>query len=395
MPESINIRQKVRDELSRIAAGGAPDGIDLTTFGIYEPVIREAYTLYAETGLAGVRAYIATEAIAPLVAGDPTVTKNARYTLHWASEALTPQPPIEWVVTELFSAGSVSLIVGEGGCGKTWALLDCAVSVALGQPWLEHAVQGVAVLIVDEESGPRRLARRLGDVLRGHAAGPETPIAYITLARFDLGKAEDIRALEAAIIEAHARLVIIDALADVMLGRDENTVKEVQPIFVALRGIAEAQQAAIVIIHHTNRAGRYRGSTAIKGAVDLLLLVENDNAGLLTFKSDKARDVQSVHFSTQMHFLQERFYLTSATAAAPPPVFNKGELFVLRYLQQHGPAEISAITSAADTCSSGTARNAVYALASKGLTTRVDSGGQGQAASYDLTDAGIAVCTDL
>jgi RecA-family ATPase len=71
--------------------------------------------------------------------------------------------------------------------------------------------------------------------------------------------------------------VIVDALADVMPGRDENAVKDTAPIFLTLRKIAEETQCAIIVIHHSNKTGGYRGSSAIKGAIDLLLSVEKKN----------------------------------------------------------------------------------------------------------------------
>ncbi|MCX6065491.1 MAG: AAA family ATPase, partial [Chloroflexi bacterium] len=214
-----------------------------------------------------------------------------RYVLRSAFDALQPQPPIEWIVDKLFSAGSVSLVVGEAGSKKTWSLIDLAVAIANGETWLHFPTTPGAVLIVDEESGQRRLARRLGDALRGHDAGHATPLYYVSLAAFDFGKADDVNQLHSLITQTGARFVVIDALADVMPGRDENAVQFVQPVFIALRKVAELTQAAIVIIHHSNKAGGYRGSTAIKGAVDLMLQVESQpESPNIDFKTEKARD---------------------------------------------------------------------------------------------------------
>ncbi len=101
---------------------------------------------------------------------DPTTPQKPRFTVYSATDALEPQPPIDWIIESLFSAGSVSAIYGEGGSKKTYAMLDAAVCVAIGAQWLDLATSKSAVLIVDEESGRRRLSRRLGDVLRGHMA---------------------------------------------------------------------------------------------------------------------------------------------------------------------------------------------------------------------------------
>ena len=309
-------------------------------------------------------------------------------TLYHASDALKPQAPLDWIVQDILSAGSVSMLVGDAGSGKTYMALDLAVSVARSKPWLGYAVNGGPVLWVDEESGNRRLSLRLGDVLRGHDAGPETPIAYTTLNRFDLWQQGDVFALAAAILRHKARLVVFDALMELLPGRDENTVKDVLPGLLALRNIAEATGAALLVIHHANKAGGYRGSSAIKGAVDLLLTVENNGAGVVTVKSDKARDVDSVKFAALMNFGPDAFNLSPAIAQASKPVFGKGEKHVLLYLFQHGPASVETIAAAADICAPGTARNAVYTLAEKGLVARQDDGARGAAAVYQLTPAG-------
>jgi RecA-family ATPase len=61
-----------------------------------------------------------------------------RFKITWAAEALQPQPPIPWIIEKLFAAGSVNLLVGEAGSKKTYALIDAAVCVACGKPWLEY-----------------------------------------------------------------------------------------------------------------------------------------------------------------------------------------------------------------------------------------------------------------
>lgn len=310
-----------------------------------------------------------------------------RYTLHNAAEALEPQPPIEWVIDRLFSAGSVSILFGEPGSKKTYALLDAAVCVAHGVKWLDFDTRQSPVLIIDEESGRRRMNRRLGDVLRGHMADGSTPIQYTTLERFQVAQVADALAIEAAIEESAARFVLIDALADVMSGADENAVKDTQPIFIALRGIAERTQAAIVVIHHSNKIGGYRGSTAIKGAVDLLLVAQSkpDDA-LINFSFDKARDVEPFKFAARAVFDADQVYLSAAEPVKAEHKLSKSQEYVIGYLAEHGPSLIKDIMDNADVCSESTAKSAVYALAKMRMIKRVDGGGPGATARYALAE---------
>lgn len=304
--------------------------------------------------------------------------------IHTAAEAMKPQPPIKWIVEGLFSQGSVSLIVGEGGSKKTYFMLDCGVCVALGEPWIGMQTTKSKVLIIDEESGNRRIKRRLYELINGHNTNGRLPLKYTTLHQFNLRHQSELKSLNETIIETKAKLVVIDALADVMIGGDENSVRDVQPIFQGLRSIAEKRQAAIVLIHHAGKAGGYRGSTAMHGAVDLMMRVESKSTSpSVDVESVKTRDVDPFTFAAQIHFEDEKVWFTEALFTKDEKL-NKGERYVMRYLNQHGKSWLADIKVNADTCSPITAGKGVYSLAERGLIERVDSGGRGSKAMYDI-----------
>jgi len=323
--------------------------------------------------------------------GEPSSTDEgmpSRIKIRDAAYALQEQPPVNFIVDKLFSPGSVSLVVGPPGIGKTFAMLHCGVCVGLGQPWLDMDTRKVGVLIIDEESGERRMARRLGDVLRGAFGKDDTPIKYISLAQFNLREAGDALLLQAVIEEVRAGFVLIDALADIMPGGDENAVKDVQPVMMRLRKIADDTGAGIVLIHHANKAGDYRGSTAISGAVDLLLMVDGKSGSkYLNFDIKKARDVEPFKFSAMLHFTENQVYLTSYESQERPHL-GKAQEYVIRHLLQQGATTITEIALHADTCSDVAARKAVYNLAGVAMVERVDTGGPGERATYNLTDKG-------
>ncbi len=312
-----------------------------------------------------------------------------RYEVLNAANFFEPQAPIEWTVDGLISEGSVSVVFGEPGCGKTWALFDLAVCVARGDAWLTMATKKGAVLIIDEESGRRRLSRRMGEVMRGHDAGPDTPIMGVSLAAFDLGSADDLAEIRALIIRNKIKMVIVDALADVMPGRDENAVKDTAPIFLSLRKIAEETQAAIIVIHHSNKGGGYRGSSSIKGAIDLLLNVEKKNeSNNMTFKTEKARDTTAGAFGATMNFDGGKFWLTASEYDRNTALYKNGELYVMRYLKASGTGTQADIQGSADGCTENQARLSVYKLVNMGLVERINAGGAGIKAIFALTDKG-------
>lgn len=318
--------------------------------------------------------------------------EKTRYDLLTAADFITEQAPIIWAVDGLISDGSVNVFFGEAGCGKTWALLDLAACIATGAPWLGMTTTAGAVLIVDEESGRRRLSRRMSEVMKGHEIGAEAPIMAVSLSAFDLGNKEDIAELRALIIRKKIHLVIIDALADVMPGRDENAVKDTAPIFLSLRAVAEETQAAIIVIHHSNKMGGYRGSSAIKGAIDLLLSVEKKNDGkVINFRTEKARDTTAGAFAAEMNFIDGKFFLSESEFEKTAQAYSKGDRFVMRYLLEHGESSVKDISDNADTCATTTARNCIYALADKFIIERTNGGGKGSGAMYNLTEKGRTI----
>ena len=311
---------------------------------------------------------------------------SPRFIVRNAAFALSSQPPINWVVEHIISEGSVSVFYGEPGSKKTYALISLSVCVALGRPWLGHVSHPRNVLIVDDESGERRLTLRIGAALRGEFGDEDTPLEYVSLAGLKLDNKKDVEELQNLIEEHKTGLLIIDALADVMEG-DENSKQDTQPVFSVLRMMAEETNTAIIVIHHSNKSGGYRGSSAIKGALDLMVKIESENdSNWLNFKSEKTRDAESVKFAGVATWSEEQFYLSPADGSEKPRTQSKSQEYVINLLTKKGASSVSEIMDHADICSPEAARRAVYALASEKVIKRVNSGGQGKAAIYSLVE---------
>lgn len=386
--------------LSRALVGQPPDPAEyrsrsaiLAAFAIGTANGRgphDALDSYLRTALAPTEAERWRQAIAAAdPACEPSETGTPRYTVHWAAEALEPQPPMSWSVESHASAGSVGMVVGPPATIKTYSMLDQLVHVALGLPWLGFPVQQGTTLIIDEESGQRRLRRRLAEVMRAHDAPADMPLAYVSLAGFNLRDSEDIAHVDRLVSDLRPSIVLIDALVDVMPGGDENAVSDTQPVMLAARRIAEAYETHVQFIHHANRAGGYRGSSAIPAALDVMLKVERSKTGPeLTFTTEKTRDGDNFMYTATPIFNTEAgtFDLLRSEAAAAPLRFSKPESYVIRYLTARGQAWLADIEENADACSASAAKKAVYALVDRGVVKRCDGGGSGSKAKYELVD---------
>ena len=315
-----------------------------------------------------------------------------RYQIKSAADAMQAQPPIDWIIDKLFSVGSLSLVVGAPGSKKTYSMLSAGVCVALGKPWLGMTVKQSDVLIIDEESGERRLARRLSEVIRGELGDEKTPLRYVSLAGFNLQEPKHVEELKTLIAVCQAKFIVIDALADIMPGADENLVRDVIPVFLALRKVADETHSAIALIHHNNKQGNYRGSTAISGAVDLLLQVDSkQSTSTVDFSTIKARDIEPFRFAGESHFGNGEFWLSlttpaQKTASKIPAAYT----LVLQVLKDKGIASRSTLKQAAagasPSFSGGTIDNAINDLSQDGFIYRTNpnQSGRGVEALYAM-----------
>ncbi len=311
---------------------------------------------------------------------------------HTAAEALQPRPPVDWLLDGKIRAGSVVVLAGDPGGGKTWLVLNLALCIATGAAWLGIKTKCAPVLWVDAESGMTRMCDRVKAAIDGLQVGAAVPFWFVTPSDrlFDLRKGGDIDTLTAAVMETGAGLVVIDALVDVMPGGDENSVQDVGPLMLALRRLADQTGATVLLIHHNNKAGGYRGSTAIAGALDALLSLtpngtpENGYRDV-TVKTEKARDTEPWQIGARLTWSDGAFW-SAALAPDNQPRLSNTQALVLNLL----PEGNSAVTVTASDLAYGapngvspnSIRRALYDLEKKGLVRRANDGGRGKKATY-------------
>ena len=94
--------------------------------------------------------------------------------------------------------------------------------------------------------------------------------------------------------DARLGLIVFDTFARVMLGGDENSVKDVGTVIAAAQRMQEATGAAVLFLHHGNKArGDLRGSTAFLGALDTSVKAERTSDGkgqIVTLSCEKQKD---------------------------------------------------------------------------------------------------------
>ena len=180
---------------------------------------------------------------------------------------VVPKDP-EWVWNDHIPVGSVSLITGDPGIGKTYVLLWLACTLAAGGWWPDRTpVTPGKVLYVDAENGADEIKRRLA--AQGFEAWDRFRVALMR----DFSRTpnlqfheEFIDYLKDAIRRFRPRWVIIDPLV-AFHSLNENIATAVRELMVVLNKLAAEHDLAITFVQHPNRLeiGRIHIPPAARG----------------------------------------------------------------------------------------------------------------------------------
>jgi AAA domain len=192
--------------------------------------------------------------------------------------------PVMWLWPGRLAAGKLALLVGDPGLGKSWITLDVAARLSAGRAMPDNAPAGPPgdVILLSAEDG-------LADTIRPRLDALGADVARVHhLAVLQSGDAEravqltDIAALDCAIRETGARLIIIDPIAAYLGSTDAHRDAEVRGLMAPLAALAERTDAAILGVMHlaksTQRPAIYRavGSIAFAAAARTVLAVAAD-----------------------------------------------------------------------------------------------------------------------
>ncbi len=179
-------------------------------------------------------------------------------------------PELDYVVEEVLPSGSACLLSGREKSGKGLLALDFCISIAMAEPFLYRAVtEGPTIYCAAEENirdVRARVARRLGD--RRDAPFYILPLDGSTGDRLQLEDPLGMQRLRDMVEEIQPRVLVLDTLRELHSSR-EDLSDEMGPLLRPVRQLAHQTGTTIVVNHHQNKGGLFRGSTAIRAAFDL------------------------------------------------------------------------------------------------------------------------------
>ncbi len=179
-------------------------------------------------------------------------------------------PELEYVVEEILPSGSACLLSGREKSGKGLLSLDFCISIALAEPFLDRAVlEGPAIYCAAEENlrdVRARVAQRLG--IRRNVPFYVLPLDGSTGDRLQLEDPVAMLRLLMMVEKIQPRVVVLDTLRELHSCR-EDLSDEMGPLLRPVRQLAHQTGTTVVVNHHQNKGGGFRGSTAIRAAFDL------------------------------------------------------------------------------------------------------------------------------
>ena len=214
-------------------------------------------------------------------------------------------PPPRPIVEGLLYEGML-LFGGKSKRGKSWLMLDLALSVATGsRVWRHFEVpEPQPVLYIALEDGRSRIQRRLNDIRPGVRANGYLHLLY----SFPLLNNGGLEELQRYIESGRYRLIIIDVLARVepaaKRGSDK-TYLDIYRMFAPLQDLHRQHPQCLAMITHLRKAeaddifDTLHGSVAYQGVQDALWVLERppaDSVGILHTRQNDGAE-QSLHLS--------------------------------------------------------------------------------------------------
>ena len=235
-------------------------------------------------------------------------------------------PPVSYIVEDLIEAGTITMVSGKEKIGKTYVLMNLALCMAAGLPWLGMQTMQDAkgnILWINLDMPRNTTMRRINQISNGIEESWEIrkPDLFKNFGMMDgqlfrdygyknriqfYSASDAVDCLREYMIENNVKVCFIDNLVQIEGSAEENKANDIQAVFSGLKQLRDETDCAFIVIHHTTKNGdRGRGSSAIFGETDLNLQLDpctepNENALLL--RMEGARNTASHEIGMTKHF---------------------------------------------------------------------------------------------
>lgn len=260
-----------------------------------------------------------------------------------------PSPPIGWVASELWPAGELGVIGGDGGGMKTTVATHISAAIAGGYRVFDRfETIRRPVIIVSAEDPIGITSMRLEALARGHGWDRTRVLKNVHLIADgdpSLASLSFRRHLLQEVARLRAGFVVLDPWAELIDG-EENSNSEARSAIKYMREITRVAETAVCVVHHAGKAGqdkrtldRIRGATALPNAARVIFFFEwrDDGIGVENLKQSRAPRLSPFTIERDIHSRPENrgdwISARLTVGAADEHALTRADRFVLAQLK--------------------------------------------------------------
>lgn len=273
--------ENTRSYLRNLIYGNPPNGIRPHDCGEWSDVIEEIEKAYQQGGMDPVaRIILDFPGLAQIASTDPqkkVVFKPLTF------EQLLMLPPKVWIIENIIGLGDLGMIFGEAGSGKTFVVIDLLISAALGEQWAGHfTVKRPLNVAYCAGEGASGLKDRFFTAAGWRNLGPADLAKLLIYTTVPQLYVDDYQTIYQFVDEFKDEnrpldLLVIDTFHSATVNADENSAKDASKVLAAMKYAIKELSCAVLLVHHTNKArSGERGSSAYRGAMDVMLEVAQE-----------------------------------------------------------------------------------------------------------------------
>lgn len=265
---------------------------------------------------------------------------------------------VSWIVPEWLPQGTIAFAVSPPGTYKTWMLLDLAISVASGTPFLnKYPIESQGpVLMIQQEDHHGGLAERLGVIMNARYnilppiidpgftlnPPPDLPIYFHTDRSLKFNNKGMMDALEEQIERIRPKVVIIDPLYSAA-ETDDYMAKSAGEMF-RLKELRDKYGCSFIIAHHKKKKADGNEREGLWGSQFLNAFLEtgwqirrtgdSTISVLRHFKVRKESTELTVNFDIDTEKYPYKYQMSIYDTD------NEEEVDIEQYLAENGPKSI-------------------------------------------------------
>ncbi len=184
----------------------------------------------------------------------------------YTMDELLKLKPEEFILAPVLMPGFYCLIYGGSGVAKTWFALHLAICLSQSQAPFKHwefcGTAPLNVLYVAGEMRESEYGKRLRKLLADQKANPHFGLIREDL---DLTTEADQETITKAVKELKSKVVVLDNLST--LATNGHTEGQFEKILGFIRKL-QADGIIVLLVHHENREGGFKGSGKIELVAD-------------------------------------------------------------------------------------------------------------------------------